>query len=97
MSVGASNKLEDIMATAGFSIACSLYAYRYEINDVDELVKLSKISLPSHILMRAANPESLGCGNCGEQAALAFVHLFNVQKIKKLDLMHRNNADPHLW
>jgi hypothetical protein len=93
MSIGASNKLEDVISTVGFSIVCSLYVQNTDITDLDELIKLPKISLPIHIVTRAAHAESLGCGNCGEQAAIAFVHLFNVQKVKQLDLMHRTNAD----
>lgn len=35
----------------------------------------------------------MGCGNCGERAAVAFMYLLDALKAKPLDYMARTNAD----
>lgn len=45
--------------------------------------------LPSNFI----KAETAGCGNCGEQAAVALVYLFNKKYIRVVDFMRRTDID----
>lgn len=47
--------------------------------------------LPSWIVKAAIKAEAAGCGNCGEQSAVALVYLFNKKYIRVVDLMRRTD------
>lgn len=50
-------------------------------------------TLPSSIVKAAIKAEMAGCGNCGEQAAVALVYLFNKKYIRVVDFMRRTDID----
>jgi hypothetical protein len=68
MTVGAENKLGDVIRSLGNSFLCVL-AERH-VNEED-----SPATVEAWIVRTAAIAESAGCGNCGEQAAVAFIYL----------------------
>ncbi len=76
MTLGASNKTSDLLTSAGRSISC-----------VDEIQKFPRlfgyVELVREFATRAKNA---GCGNCMEQAAIAFIDLFD-QHVLPVDLM----------
>lgn len=85
MTVGASNKIEDVVRSFGASLLCVL--------------AIRSVGLPgqegshlSWIRAAAAKAEHVGCGNCGENAALAFVYLYD-RGIRPLDLMSDDDPD----
>jgi hypothetical protein len=86
MTVGASNRV-DVLKTGGGSVLC-VFATRQTDFAVAE-----RNGIPSYILLPAATAEHVGCGNCGEQAALAFVYLVEDLKVKPVEYMGRTNAD----
>ena len=49
--------------------------------------------VPGWIAELASKAEATGCGNCGEQAAIAFLYLYTGFKAKPIDYMARTNAD----
>ena len=85
MTVGASNKVGDVFDSFGGSILCVVASRSVEIG-------ASKGTVPAWLRTAAAKAEATGCGNCGEQAAVAFMHLVE-RKVKPIDYMFRNNAD----
>jgi hypothetical protein len=81
MTVGSGNKFEDVIVTLGGSLSC--------IADEREYAKQQGWdSLPPEERLRnvAALAEEKGCGNCGEQSAMAFVYLLD-RHILPLDWM----------
>jgi hypothetical protein len=62
------------------------------VRSTDVNISDKQSGIPSWLLQAAAKAESAGCGNCGEQAAIAFVHLSQL-KVRPLDYMARTNAD----
>ena len=107
MTVGAANKGEDILLTLGGSLSC--------VADEREYAKQQGWdSLPIEERLRnvAALAEEKGCGNCGEQSAMAFVYLLD-RHILPLDWMglesgkhnyvvvgrtrHGEPGDPNTW
>lgn len=86
MTIGASNN-SDVFSTIGTSILC-VAAQR----SVDFGIA-NNTGIPSEIIKAAAKAEHVGCGNCGEQAAIAFVYLSEELKVRPLDFMSRTNAD----
>lgn len=86
MTLGASNKMDAVL-TFGASLLCVAALRSEDFGSADVG------GIPSDILKAAAKAEHMGCGNCGEQAALAFVHLAQDLKARPLDYMSRTNAD----
>ncbi len=86
MTIGAANNV-DAITSLGTSLLC-VVAQR----SVDFGIS-NNSGIPSDILKAAAKAEHLGCGNCGEQAAIAFVYLSEELKVRPLDFMSRTNAD----
>ena len=89
MTIGAGNN-RDVISTFGASFICVA-----AIRSVDFEI-WSSPDIPwemSEIMKMAAKAEHVGCGNCGEQAALAFVYLSEELKVRPLDFMSRTNAD----
>lgn len=66
MTIGAQNKLSDVFTSFGKSLICVAAG-----RSVDVAVP-AKEGFPSWIREASAKARQLGCGNCGEQAAIAF-------------------------
>jgi hypothetical protein len=79
MKFGAKNKLQDLLRSRGQSIDCVNDLRADEDKYAQSLARLAQDSPASAnerlIEFRAALAASHGCGNCAEQAALAFVYL----------------------
>jgi hypothetical protein len=86
MTVGASNKFGDITRSFGGSLLC-VRATR----SVD--IAVPRGPIPTWLREWAAKAEHVGCGNCGEQAALAFMDLHERHHVRPLDYMARTNRD----
>ena len=87
ITVGAANRAEAFYSL-GQSVLCVMAVRSTDVSITDK-----QSGIPSWLLQAAAKAESAGCGNCGEQAAIAFVHLSRKLKVRPLDYMHRTNAD----
>ena len=85
MTVGASNKLGDELQSFGGSFVCVLAE-----RSVDK--ENSGSSLEVTVARWAAMSESTGCGNCGEQSAIAFMYLRG-RCVRPLEYMHFTNHD----
>lgn len=84
MTVGAENKLSDELSSGGGALLC-VAAMRKEENNIAGTDK--------HIIYWIAEmAKSTGCGNCGEQSAIAFEYL-DENGIRPLDWMSRKNGD----
>lgn len=86
MLVGAANRSE-VLYSLGLSYICVAAQKSVDFGIAPDPV------LPSWIIKAAAKAEAAGCGNCGEQAAIAMVYLFNNLKVVPLDYVERTNAD----
>ena len=87
MTVGASNRVDDIIRSRGKSLVC-VPAIRW----TEVTIKNDGV-LPGWILAWAGKAEAAGCGNCGEQAAVALVYLCHSMKASPLDFMARTTAN----
>jgi hypothetical protein len=85
MTVGAANKVGDEFRSLGQAFLCVL-AER-SVNGEDDAG-----STEAWITRTAAIAESTGCGNCGEQSAVAFVYLRD-RGVCPLEYMHFTNHD----
>lgn len=85
MLLGASNKAGDVFSSFGGSMLCVVASRSVEVS-------MPKGTIPAWLREAAAKAEATGCGNCGEQAAIAFIQLAQ-RKIVPLDYMARNHAD----
>ena len=85
MSLGAQNKPSDVLASWGQSLICVFAIRSVEVSGEDT-------TSVRGLRIWAAKAESAGCGNCGEQSAIAFVHLMDL-KVRPLDYMIRTNKD----
>ena len=86
VTVGASNKIIDVYASRGMSLICVAAVHSVEFFDVRSLSTKKYLHRIAEIL------RSTGCGNCGEQSALAFKYL-EENGIRPLDWMYRMNGD----
>lgn len=86
MVIGASNKSSDLFT--------SLFEREWSMTCVERIRKepYSGATIISKLRAIAQRASINGCGNCGEQAAIAFVWLMN-KKISPIDYMSRTNAD----
>jgi hypothetical protein len=84
--VGSSNKPRDVIASLGGSVVCVLATRSVEIATGDRDAVLGLIRAD------AAKAEHVGCGNCGESAALAFMYLYD-RHVHPLDFMAGQNVD----
>jgi hypothetical protein len=89
MTVGASNKVRDVVSSRGTSLLC-LPAER----GVEEEQASGRFD--QYLRMVAAIAENTGCGNCGEQAAIAFVYLMD-RGIRPLDFMPLASPGDHAF
>lgn len=87
MTIGSSNKWGDMLASGGGGMLCVVATRSVEV-----AVPRTQ-AVPSWIREMAAKAQSSGCGNCGEQAAIAYIYLVETAKIAPLDYMSRVNAD----
>lgn len=87
MALGASNKVGDALRSTGMSILCVAAQRSVEV------AITAREGVPAWIVEAAAKSEHVGCGNCGEQAAIAFMYLLDTLKVEPLDYMVRTNAD----
>lgn len=95
MTTGAMNKFGDVFRSAGYSVACVIgqrAAFMgWAMGDDPKMLEM--------ILGLAAVAEKTGCGNCGEQACLAFAYLYlqrdplGAQKCGSIELMEFSNGD----
>lgn len=85
MTVGASNKIGDFLGSFGASYVCVL---------ATRSVKIATPSspLPAWVRSSAAIAEHVGCGNCGENAGVAFVYLYD-RGVFPIDFMAATNHD----
>jgi hypothetical protein len=86
MTVGASNKVMDVLRSMfgpESSTACVRRIRQTEPTGDTNILKIRSI---------AVRATTAGCGNCGEQAAIAFSWLYD-QKYGPIDYMSRTNAD----
>jgi hypothetical protein len=77
----AGNRVLDLLATSGGSYVCVSAARLFNPDD-KSLPKLERIH------RWAATAEAVGCGNCGEQAAVAFVYLEKLRTVRPLEFMY---------
>ncbi len=74
MTTGASNKFADLWQSLGASLLCVAAQRSVEIAVPWEQGD-GNLTMPSMIRGWAAKATHMGCGNCGEQAAIAFEFL----------------------
>ena len=86
MSIGAGNRPLDLLTTFGGSYACVVGMRSREAGRGPQ-------PMQEYIARRAAVAELRGCGNCGEQAAIAMVDLARNHRLMPLEYMARTNAD----
>lgn len=86
MTLGASNKLGDVLWSAGRTLLCVRASRSVDI-------AVPRGPIVSWLREAAAKAEAVGCGNCGEQAALAFMELYERLQARPLDYMTRTNRD----
>lgn len=87
MVVGASNKLRDVLSSWGDSLLCVPATRSVKIATPNSR------AVPSFIREAALKAIASGCGNCGEQAAIAYLHLVEVCKVQPVDYVSLTNAD----
>lgn len=85
ITIGASNKPGDVLRSLGGSLLCVPAIRSVDLPDQDT-------SDLKFIRAVAAKAEHVGCGNCGENASLAFVYLLD-RGVKPLDLMEGGPVD----
>lgn len=86
MTVGAGNKFGDIARSFGGALLCVPASRSVDI-------AVPRGPIPAWLREAAAKAEHVGCGNCGEQAALAFIDLHERHHAHPLDYMARTNRD----
>ena len=86
LPTGAQNKLGDVLSSGGGSFTCVIGM------KVAFSLVLSNQSTEQRISTIATTAERRGCGNCGEQSSVAFVHL-DGQGVRPLELMQFSNVD----
>jgi hypothetical protein len=86
LTIGSSNKPRDVIGSLGESLLCVVAIRSVDIATGDRNATLGWIRAS------AAKAEHVGCGNCGESAALAFMHLHD-RHVHPLDLMEGQNVD----
>jgi hypothetical protein len=87
MVLGAANRVWDILGTGGVSRIC--------VHDMrEQLTKAGIGDMPMNeaIMMREVAAQAFGCGNCGEQSAIAFMWLLR-RGIRPLEWMRFTDAD----
>jgi hypothetical protein len=89
MTVGASNKIPDVLGSLGMSLLC----VRAERSVTDDFP--SNRMLP-YLRLVAAAAENVGCGNCGEQSADAFIYLFD-KGVRPLDWAALQDPGDHAF
>ena len=80
MTLGAGNKPKDVVVSLGDSATCVVNERRDEEPDPNDVVPpVGNGTMPIEEYLRevARIAEKNGCGNCGEQSAMAFVYLLN--------------------
>jgi len=87
MTLGALNKLGDVIGSRGKSVICVM---------AERSVEKEWSSLQTESLLRrvAAAAEENGCGNCGEQSAVAFVYLLD-HRVRPIDWMALQKPGDH--
>ena len=91
MTIGAANKPGDHFPLPGMPTGCVL-AIRYFSSDDTSNYSIDD-PLPAWLRSQAVKAEGAGCGNCGEQAALALQYLYDNKQVRTLDYMARTTAD----
>jgi hypothetical protein len=89
MKLGAGNKLRDVSSSFGGSVLCVL---------AQRSVTSTQASSGSEHFLRvlAGAAENTGCGNCGEQAAIAFIYLLD-RNVRPLDYMALASPGDHAF
>ena len=89
LTLGANNKWKDLLRTRGESLICVIASRDVEIPGESE-------GGIKWIRAVAAKAEHVGCGNCGENAAIAFMYLFE-RGIRPLDFMSGGDPVDHAF
>lgn len=89
LTLGATNKWKDLLRTRGESMICVVASRGVEIAGEAEG------GIP-WLRAVAAKAEHVGCGNCGENAAIAFMYLFE-RGIRPLDFMSGGDPVDHAF
>ncbi|MCM3874993.1 MAG: hypothetical protein NEA02_01095 [Thermoanaerobaculia bacterium] len=91
IDIGASNKFGDNLSGLLLPVECVSRVRDEIVKDLKGQAKdIKRYGLdPLKVTVEtwAAHAKALGCGNCGEQSALAFVQLRDVWKVSPLDWM----------
>ncbi len=91
IDIGASNKFGDNLSGLLLPVACVSTVREEIIKDLKsqakDVMRFGLDPLKVTVETWAAHAKALGCGNCGEQSALAFVQLRDVWKVSPLDWM----------
>ncbi len=84
-TLGAANKFTDVVSSLGKSFLCVVASRSVEISAPPENLG-NDPGAATMFRTWAAKAEELGCGNCGEQAAVAFMYLAD-KGVRPLDYM----------
>jgi hypothetical protein len=95
IDIGASNRFEDNLSGLLLPVECVSTLREDIVKDLKsqakDVIRLGLDPLKVYVETWAAHAKALGCGNCGEQSALAFVQLRDVWKVSPLDWMQVGN------
>lgn len=94
-TVGASNKVPDLVSTLGKSFLCVVASRSVEIAVPAEPLG-NDPATATMLRAWAAKAAELGCGNCGEQAAVAFMYLAD-RGTRPLDYMALVKPGDHAY
>src|SRR5438105_29150 len=95
MALGASNKFADVLESFGQSYLCVLATRSVDISVPAEPGD-DAYGERAFYRASAAKAADLGCGNCGEQAAVAFMYLKDAG-VRPLDLMAYQDPGDHAF
>ena len=85
--IGASNKLSDIFASRGESLGCVVGSrIGQQLEDIG-VFRAAWAAGKLRIEVLALGTEKAGCGNCGEQSAVAWVYLWKNLRVTPIDWM----------
>jgi hypothetical protein len=91
MDIGSSNKFGDNLAGLTLPVWCVTTTQDQIAKDLkSQAADVKRLGIdPRKAMVEtwARHARDMGCGNCGEQSALAFVHLRDVWKVSPLDWM----------
>lgn len=96
MVVGAQNKITDVFSSFGMSLICVAAGRAAGDIAVPKEPGDGNLVMPLIIRSTAAKAAELGCGNCGEQAAIAFEFLKS-KSVRPMDYMVFKEPGDHAF